>query len=229
MMNPTHTAAWELPLAAWAEWPGETGTELPKLDFVDPMLRRRLSALSRISLWAAQQCAQDLGNVRMIYASQHGEIVRTTEMLEALVAGEPLSPAAFSMSVLNASIGLYSIIRGNTAPATAIAAGDETFGYALLEAYGQLRSNPGQAVLLIYADETVPEVWAAEHTAAPHAVALLLHDRAATRIQCSRAPQAQAGASDTTQAAAFVGCLKAGTASHWSNAANQWQWQRRAA
>jgi hypothetical protein len=225
--NTMHEASWELPLAAWAEWPGEHGVELPKLDFVEPMLRRRLSVLAKMSLWAAHQCAHGLSDVRMIYASQHGEIVRTTEMLDALVAGEPLSPTAFSMSVLNASIGLYSIITSNTAPATAIAAGEETLGYALLEAHGQLSSKPAQPVLVIYADETVPDIWGTDDSASPHAIALLLHSDASTRIRCSRTTVSGTGfsASPTTQARTFGASLRTGESAHWDTNGSRWQWQ----
>lgn len=215
---------WQLPLAAWSEWPGADGDELPKLDFVEPMVRRRLSALSKISLWVAHQCAHDLPDVRMIYASQHGEIVRTTAMLEELTAGEPLSPTAFSMSVLNASIGLYSILCGNTAPSTAIAAGAETLGYALLEAHGQLHNDPTRPVLVIYADETVPSVWEAA-THAPHAIALLLHGDATRQLHCMRGSGGAVTSPPQTQAQALVECLKNGSTSNWDDGRHQWQWQ----
>lgn len=223
------STSWELPLAAWAEWRWSEDGELPKLDFVDPMLRRRLSALSKMSLWTAHQCAQDLNAVRMIYASQHGEIDRTTEMLEELTSDQPLSPTAFSMSVLNASIGLYSIIRGNTAPATAIAAGTETLGYALLEAYGQLNRNPEQPVLVIYADETVPAAWQSPALHPPHALALLFRNDAAMRIRCTRDSGSDLASSTNTQAQAFADCLASGDDVSWSQSGKCWHWQRLAA
>lgn len=227
-MNNPHEVSWELPLAAWAEWSPENGAELPKLDFVDPMLRRRLSALSKASLWVAHQCASELTDVRMIYASQHGEIKRTTEMLAELAAGEALSPTAFSMSVLNASIGLYSILRGNTAPATAIAAGEETLAYALLEAHGQLRMDPARPVLVIYADETVPDVWDTQATP-PHALALLLANNAKTRLQCSRQGKAAHPVANATQALTLAKCLTDDIPVEWLGENSRWQWQRLAA
>ncbi|HEY1181963.1 MAG TPA: beta-ketoacyl synthase chain length factor [Rhodocyclaceae bacterium] len=220
------SASWELPLAAWAEWRWSEDYELPKLDFVDPMLRRRLSELSKISLWTAHQCVQGLNAVRMIYASQHGEIVRTTEMLGELADNHPLSPTAFSMSVLNASIGLYSIIRGNTEPATAIAAGAETLGYALLEAYGQLSRNPTQPVLVIYADETVPTVWQSQNMHPPHALALLFQNDATMRVRCTRVSGGDLTNTANTQARTLVDCLSSGDDVSWNQSGKSWHWQR---
>lgn len=222
----TPLTGWDLPLAAWAEWPGLGETEPPKLDFVDPMLRRRLSTLAKASLWVAHQCARDLADVRLIYASRHGEIARTTDMLNALSLEEGISPTAFSMSVLNATVGLYSIIRGNSAPATAIAAGAETLGYALLEAHGQLRSDPQRPVLLIYADETVPDIWQSGAAQAPHALALLLHNGASdVRIHCTRASGAGLADNGRSQAQSFVECLN-GRGNAWEHEGIEWHWQK---
>jgi hypothetical protein len=128
------------------------------------------------------------------------------------------------MSVLTASIGRYSILRGNTAPATAIAAGAETLGYALLEAHGQLQSDPARPVLVIYADETVPEIWAAaEH--APHAIALLLHNAAETRLYCARSSSPAKAADPQTQSHALAECLRNGTPSAWQGERSMWQWR----
>jgi hypothetical protein len=231
-MGNAHAAHWQLPLASWAAWSeeGEDGPrELPKLDFVEPMLRRRLSALSKISLWVAHQCAQEVADARMIYASQHGEIVRTTDMLRSLAEHEPLSPTAFSLSVLNASIGLYSILRGNCAPATAIAAGAETLGYALLEAHGQLSRDPDNAVLVIYADESVPDLWQAANKSRPQALALLLRNDAKTVLECVRNSVATQTSSPHAQLDSLLPCLQNGQMTRWNNAHCEWQWQIRPA
>ena len=51
------------------------------------MLRRRLSTLAKISVHVAQQCAQTSPAVRIVYASQHGELHKTTAMLSDLAIG----------------------------------------------------------------------------------------------------------------------------------------------
>jgi len=208
------------PIAAWATWTSDDA--VPVLEFIEPMLRRRLSPLAKISLWVANQCAHDKNNVRMVYASQHGEIARTTGMLEEIINNQPVSPTAFSMSVLNASIGLYSIIHSNTSPATAISAGAETFGFGLLEAHTQLASNPDHPVLFMYADEPVPDVWQAKSQPSSYALALLLKHDASTHLYWGYSPY-EGTASATTQAQVFAQNLGSAPAM-WAGTQRRWQW-----
>ena len=144
------------------------------LAFVEPMLRRRLSRLARGVFHCAQRLAPS-GEVRVVFASRHGEADRTLGLLRDLAADMELSPALFSMSVHNAVVGLWSILKGNRAPATALAAGTETFGWGLVEAAGALAAEPGAPVLYLYADDRLPEPWA-EGPDEPglHALGLLL-------------------------------------------------------
>lgn len=225
IMPPPICSAWQLTIARWAEWDGSREPFQPLLDFVEPIVRRRLSSLARMSLWVAHQCAADAGNVRMVYASRHGELQRTTGMLEALADNEALSPTAFSMSVLNASLGLYSITRGNTAPATAISAGEDTFACALLEAQMQLDSDPDGAVLLVYADEAVPPPYLPADAPQPaaHALALLLRKDASQRVLC-QAVAANGSEAAELQSRAFATTLREGGCMQWSGAYSGWQW-----
>ena len=101
-----------VPIACSSVWEAhaslEGGVVLPDVGFVEPMLRRRLSPLAKMTLRVAYDCARDVPDVRIVYASRHGELLRTTTMLESLAAKEELSPTLFSMSVLNASAA-YSL------------------------------------------------------------------------------------------------------------------------
>jgi hypothetical protein len=111
-----------------------------------------------------------------IFASRHGELSRTVAMLHALAADEAPSPAAFSLSVHNSAAGIFSIARGDPAPSTALAAGEETLLWALLEATIRLAADPLSPVLLVYADEPLPGEYQAFSKASEpaHALALLL-------------------------------------------------------
>lgn len=228
--------SWAAPIAHWAVW--DTCTQSAgapssaELGFVEPMLRRRLSPLARMSLKVAHECAGDLPAVRFVYASRHGELTRTTAMLDDLAAGEALSPTAFSLSVLNASAGLFSILRRDTAPATAVSAAGESFGYGLLEACMQLAEQPQLPVLFVYADEPAPEVYGrceAQDTPA-HAIALLLQHDASTIIDCSCSPNEALVASDETQARAFLRCMAPErTPTRWQGPGKSWSWERQRA
>lgn len=226
--RPVHLSSSVLPLIApIARWSFcEPDASPPDVGFVEPMLRRRLSSLAKMSLGVAYACARDVPDLRIVYASRHGELTRTTTMLESLADGEDLSPTLFSMSVLNASAGLFSILRKNTAPATAISAGSASFGYGLLEACLQLAENPGQAVLYVYADEPAPMVYGATELPGSnaHAVGLLLASSAEMRIACSYTAR-DSELSNEVQSRAFLRCLAEGRAA-WNDVGRRWLWKR---
>jgi hypothetical protein len=194
--------------------------------FVEPLLRRRLSSLARMTLRVAYDCARDIPDVRFVYASRHGELTRTTKMLEDIAEKEILSPAVFSMSVLNASAGLFSMLRNDVSPASAISAGCSSFGYGLLEACLQLASNPEQSVLFVYADEPAPTVYGDVdgNGSAAHAIGLLLQSSAPLRLGGSIFRE-EAVASTEVQSRAFLRCLKQGRAD-WHDAGKTWRWTR---
>jgi hypothetical protein len=139
-----------------------------------------MSSLSKMAVQLALEAAAGERADFLVFASQHGELARTVELLRSIVAGSELSPAGFSQSVHNTSSGLYTIIAGSTAPATSVAAGAGTFAYAWLEAEAYLLANPGNAVLLVSYDEALPPDYGAytRHVQRTFAVALLLRNAA---------------------------------------------------
>lgn len=147
----------------WLNWPttaldqGAEQAAVPKLAHVPAMQRRRLSKLTKIILEAINQCAPT-EQCRSIFASQHGEINRTIGLLTDIVDESALSPTGFSQSVHNTASGIYSILSGNRAASTSIAAGKNTFSQGFIEAFGQLHADP-KPLLLVYADEPVPQVY----------------------------------------------------------------------
>jgi hypothetical protein len=66
-----------------------------------------------------------------------------------------ISPSAFHNSVQNTAAGYWSIAQQCTQPATAIAAGNDTFAMAVLEAWCQLSTQGGELLLVCY-DEAWP-------------------------------------------------------------------------
>ncbi|RTR29323.1 beta-ketoacyl synthase chain length factor [Shewanella atlantica] len=147
----------------WQNWQ-ETGSDhdsdlpgAPKLAQVPAMQRRRYSALTKMQLEAAFQCDAPQ-QCRTIFSSRHGELNRTLGLLDNVVNQEALSPTAFSQSVHNTASGIYSILKGNRASSTSIAAGSETLYQALVEAYAQLHEDP-TPLLLVFGDEPVPQVY----------------------------------------------------------------------
>ncbi|MDU9389511.1 beta-ketoacyl synthase chain length factor [Pseudomonas sp. zfem002] len=149
--------------AHWRQWSrGECAIDsadaAPDVSFLPAMQRRRLSRLARMAFAVGWPLAEGLERLPLVFVSRHGETPRTFEILSDLSHGQPLSPTQFSLSVHNAVIGLWSILRGETSEMTAIAADGDGFEQGVLEAAGLLHDG-APAVLLIVAEEQPPEVY----------------------------------------------------------------------
>jgi hypothetical protein len=168
-------ADWE----AWARAPGPLPADgHPEARFLPPLLRRRCSPLTRIVLTAAFGClAEDeRARVRTVFASRHGSVNESIELLEAIVRGEKLSPARFSHTVHNAQAGLFCIAAGNREASSSLAARADTFACGFLEALAHLEREPGRPVLYVMGDGRLADTFAALVREPPgsYAVALLL-------------------------------------------------------
>lgn len=232
LVNPDmHDLRWTMPVARWSA----TAAAAADISFIEPLVRRRLSSLSRSALKVAHDCVAGQDRVRVVFASRHGELRRTTDLLRAISAGEAVSPAVFSLSVLNAMTGVFGMTRGDRSAASAISAGAETLGYALLEAHAQFATDPSSPVLLVYADEPADAAYGTiEDEVQGGALAILLDAEAtAGRLACIRSSGAMpsgaplAGPENfATQSAAVLRCLEAQVAAAWhcDNARWQWSW-----
>jgi hypothetical protein len=96
---------------------------------------------------------------RFILSSRHGEYARTAGLLGSLAATGEVSPAEFSLAVHHGLAGLLSIVTGNHAGHTAIAAGADSFASALTEAAACL-ADGDDSVLVMHFDEALPENYA---------------------------------------------------------------------
>ena len=146
---------------AWQDWAGgpavvrDDGTSPP----VAPMaalLRRRAGRNDRLGLEAAWRVLAGAGV--SVFASRHGQVARSAVLLEALAQGLPLSPMDFSLSVHNASSGLFSIARQDRWASTALAASGEELSGALLEAAGQILEGAPEALVSVH-DEPPPALY----------------------------------------------------------------------
>jgi len=225
---------WTMPIARWTSI---STAGVPGVEALDPMVRRRLSRLSRLALQAAYDCAGSENPLRMVFASRHGELARTTGILADIGAAEPVSPTAFSLSVLNAVTGVFGIARRDRSAATAIAAGHETLGYALLEAYSQYETSPASPVLLVYAHEPADGVYGdVDDDAQSVGLAILVgagepDGHLSCEMTADVAADARAADDADTQSAAVLRCLSARTTASWrgERAAWRWSWHDRAA
>jgi hypothetical protein len=171
-------------LAAWAR--GETSIrqspDAPALEFLPALFRRRLSQLSRMALEVGHRLSGDGPKPPCVFASCYGEINKQYAITQGLLDSMEVSPAIFSLSVFNAPAYLLSLAEHNTAPATAVYAGEQTLSAAFLEAAGFLRqSAEPSACLVLFADEFPPPAYARLFSTPvePYAFGLALSSRPA--------------------------------------------------
>jgi hypothetical protein len=148
----------------------------PPADHVPPIQRRRASRLSKMALSTALKVTAGEAVDYSIFCSQHGEIVRTRDILSSISAGVEMSPTAFAQSVHNTSSGIFTILESSNAPSMSLSSGASTFACGWLEAQAWLASHPGDRVLLVDFDEIVPDEYRGFSVLddCDHALALIL-------------------------------------------------------
>ncbi|MDR1994340.1 beta-ketoacyl synthase chain length factor [Azonexus sp.] len=162
--------AWKI----WAQAPyNPPQGDTPKLTFLPAMQRRRLSPMARMVFECAWPIAENHAPMAVVYASRHGETTRDFELLTTLAQGEALSPTSFGLSVHNAIIGQWSVIRQETVESVAISVEGDSAEHALLEACTLLEQGHDQ-VLVILAEELPPPAWLPWLTDAPFSYVLAL-------------------------------------------------------
>lgn len=143
----------------WAidnQWPEEGAIAV---DAIPAMTRRRMSSLSKLAVQTAIQLLGKHDVDYLVFSSRHGELHRSAQLIQDIVQGEEASPMAFSQSVHNTAAGLSTIITKKSIPLTSIAAAENTFQSAILEAWSYLEQHPSHKVLLLDFDEPLPSVY----------------------------------------------------------------------
>ena len=103
--------------------------------------------------------ADEDGSVDFVFCSRYGEYNRSYGILTDLANGEPVSAAAFSNSVHNTSVSLLAIEKQDTSRSTAVAGCEATLETAFIEAWSVLNDALATAVLVVYHDEPLPEIY----------------------------------------------------------------------
>jgi hypothetical protein len=150
----------------------------PEARFLPPLIRRRCSPLARIALTAAFECCgeEERAACSSVFASRHGNINESVDLLDRLALRQPLSPTVFSHTVHNAQAALFSLAAGNGRTSSSIAAQADTFGCAWVESLALLEREPGTPALLVIADVPLESAFAGlvDEVEASYGVALLL-------------------------------------------------------
>lgn len=165
---------------AWRDGQRLADSEVPPAR-LPARLRRRASLLVRmVADVAAQACGQagvSLTGIPVVFGSAFGEMTTLMEMLHELETDRALSPFRFHNSVHNTAAGYLSIAHENRATCTSLAAGNDTAAMVLQEALAFLADRGGD-ILIVVADEALPEMMAGPGSVPLSAAAVLRADRA---------------------------------------------------
>lgn len=223
--------------SGWLEWAEHpfcpVGNQTaPRLDFLPPMQRRRLSPLARGVFECAWPMAKEHPAMPLVFASRHGETSRNFGLLQALAADEPLSPTAFGLSVHNAIAAQWSIIRRETTESVALSSEDDGLEHAFVEA-AMLLGEGHEDVLVLLAEEKPPAPYAPWVNDAPFSYAVAVHLRPGTDWTLALDPMASAPAEKTPQPwpnplNLLRHLLLRSAAWRHANHARQWTWTRSA-
>jgi hypothetical protein len=157
--------------------------------------RRRLPAFSRDVVRCAMPLLRSAPESTIVFSSPHGDLSSTVTLLTDIARREVLSPTLFSLSVHNAPAGVLSLCFEEHGDHTAVAGGMTTLSAALIEAYVRLVTIEARSILLIYADERLPPIYADLDEDAPGVfLALSLRSVAASASPEVRIGPGRAGA-----------------------------------
>ena len=178
----TRLSAWAPGIEGAAEWDEwalgkkemRRSREAPELAYSDPMFRRRLSQISRMTIQVVHDLYPLGENTKMIFLSFRGEVSRQFRINKMQAEDGALMPAAFSLSVFNAPPALASIALGLKGGYSALYPGNDSFASGLSAAKAALLS--GEELIFVYADEELPPEYSslAPDNPPPFAFGLLL-------------------------------------------------------
>jgi len=149
----------------WDEWArGERditgGTKGPELSFTEPMFRRRLSQISKMTVQVVHGLLPVADDTKLFFLSFRGELSRQFQINKMLIGEQTLSPAAFSLSVFNAPVALATMALGLKGGYSALYPAKDSFACALKAAEAALCSAGAAELAFVYADEEAPPEYA---------------------------------------------------------------------
>ena len=178
------------PFAAWQQfWQQAPNQALP---FLPPLQRRRLGTAARLLFDAAWPLLDAQQPCPVVFASHDGEINRSFELWLSLLRDNEVSPTSFGLSVHNALLGQWSMLRGDMSEGTALCVAEDGFETAFAEAYALL-CDGAESVLVLVADEPLLAQYdVASVVRAPLAYAAAFVVRAGSdwRLSCQPVPTA---------------------------------------
>ena len=103
------------------------------VSFIPMLLRRKLNKFGRAGLYTLYNAYENDTNPNLVFASSYGDIERVEKLITQREEDGEVSPAGFSSSVHNATVGLFSLLEKIKTAYNSISAGDRTLSAGFLE------------------------------------------------------------------------------------------------
>ena len=165
----------------WEEWAcGKRemicSTESPEIKFTNPMFRRRLSQISKMTIQVVHDLLPIKEDTKMLFLSFRGELSRQFVINKMKIEDGSFLPAAFSFSVFNAPVALASMALDLKGGYTALYPINNSIKAGFLAAEAMLNAGSTDELVLVFADEEVPEEYSSlvPEPLPPFAFSLLL-------------------------------------------------------
>lgn len=182
----------------WEKW-AASGRPFPESDGrisspdIPMMLSRRLLPGDRAAVEVMLRLQEETSCVPdcVIFASRHGELLRSVTMLSSLADDGTVSPTEFSNSVQNTPAAYYSMVSGNHAESVSLSSGEDIVAMALSEAYAAIYSGDAKSCGLVFYENpvsnTIMEIPADGPAYGTFAAGFILRKGSAFRMESSLA------------------------------------------
>lgn len=128
----------------------------PALDYVSPLVKRRLSQLARMTIEVVHNVLPIAPDAGIVFVSANGETSRQLQVDRMFIEDGEILPAPFSLSVFNASPAMATIALGIKNGYNAIYPADNLFREGLIYAAAPVLCGEAESVILVYADQLLP-------------------------------------------------------------------------
>lgn len=163
-------------ISRFASWAPDSSNlyASPDISFTDPMFRRRLSQISKMTIQVVHDILPIENETKIVFTSFRGEVSRQYSINKMVIEDNDVKPAAFSLSVFNAPAALASMALGLKGGYSAIYPGNNSFATGLIAAQAALLTGSNDELVFVYADEAIPQEYSGIVTDCPSPLAFAL-------------------------------------------------------
>ena len=153
--------------ALWQSWLAgdaqiEQTKESPKLEYTDPLFRRRLSQITKMTVHVIHNLLEKTKaskDTKIVFISLRGEIEREFTINKGIIEDGMILPAGFSLSVFNTPVSSATLAFGLKGGYSVLYPSKNDFSQAFKTALAPVLAGTEKEIILVYADELVPEFY----------------------------------------------------------------------